>query len=211
MDDVRQVSLTQRVDPQIFVDFRQMDEAEALVSVGLYFGIRIDPGSPSVEANIRALVRQLDRQAMVENIAPMEQLVSNSIARPRLYAVMLGIFATVATILAAVGIYGVMAYAVTQRTREIGVRTSLGASRAHVLGAVLRQSFVLTVAGVLLGLGGAAALTRYLDQLLFELTALDPATFAAVATFFVAVAMIAAFVPARRAATVDPVTALRCE
>ena len=211
VDDVRQLSPTQNVDPQVFVDFRQIDENDPLTSVGLYFGVRTAGRSPSLAASIRALAGQLDRQAMVENIAPMEQLVSNAIARPRFYAVLLGIFAAVAALLAAVGIYGVMAYAVTRRTREIGLRMSLGARRAHVVGLVLRQCFVLTAAGVLIGTAGAAALTRYLDQLLFELTPLDPLTFAVMAASFCAVAMMAAFVPARRAATVDPVTALRCE
>jgi predicted permease len=211
VDDVRQISLTQTVDPQIFLDFRQVAGEDPLTGIGLYFGVRTDADSPAVAASIRGLVRQLDRQAMVENIAPMEQLVSNSIARPRLYAVMLAIFAAVAAILAAVGIFGVMAYAVTQRTREIGVRMSLGASRARVLRLVMRQTLALTTAGVLLGLGGAAALTRYLDQLLYDLTPLDPPTFVALAVTFCAVAMLAGYVPARRAATVDPVTALRCE
>jgi ABC-type antimicrobial peptide transport system permease subunit len=104
-----------------------------------------------------------------------------------------------------------MAYAVTQRTREIGIRVALGAGRARIMGLVLRQSAAVTVVGIVSGLGGAAALTKSLDQLLFGLTAQDPATFIGVALFFASVSMMAAFVPARRATRVDPLTALRLD
>src|SRR6185436_6296177 len=105
--------------------------------------------------------RQLDPHATVDNIATMNELVSNSIARPRLYAVMLGMFATVAVLLAAIGIYGVVTYSVARRTREIGIRMALGAARADVIGFVVRQSLTLTAAGIVLGLAAATALTRY--------------------------------------------------
>ena len=196
---------------QIFIDYRQVPDDEHMAGVGLYFSIRTDADPGVLAAPIRALVSELDSQAMVENIAPMNQLVSNSLSRPRLYAVLLGIFAGVAVVLAATGIYGVMAYAVTQRTREIGIRVALGAGRARVMGLVLGQSAIVTVIGIVLGLGGAAALTRYLDQALFGLTALDPATFAGVGMLFAAIATIAAFIPARRATKVDPLVALRFE
>jgi putative ABC transport system permease protein len=141
----------------------------------------------------------------------MSQLVSNSIARPRLYAMLLGIFAAVAVVLAAVGIYGVMAYSVTQRTREIGIRLALGATRADVISLVLGQSLALTAVGIVLGLAGAAGMTRYLSGLLFGLTPLDPTTFIGVALVFGAIATLSAFVPARRATRVDPLVALRYE
>jgi putative ABC transport system permease protein len=133
------------------------------------------------------------------------------ISRPRFYAVLLGIFAAVAVTLAAVGLYGVMAYSVTRRTREIGIRMALGAARADVLSLVLGQTLVLTVVGITLGLAGSAAFTRYLAGLLFGLTPLDPTTFIAVALVFGAVATGAALVPARRATNVDPLIALRYE
>jgi putative ABC transport system permease protein len=211
VEDVLQVSLTEKASPQIFIDFRQVPASEPLAGVGLYFGIRTDGERTSIASDARGIIHQLDRQLIVENVAPMDALVSNSIASPRLYAVLLGIFAAVAVLLAAIGIYGVMSYAVTQRTPEIGVRMALGASRAQVMRFVLRQSLVLTAAGLLVGLGGAAAVTRYLDQLLFGLTALDPATFVGVSLLFGIIAALAAFIPARRAVRVDPLIALRFE
>jgi len=142
-------------------------------------------------------------------VATMEQLVSNSISRPRLYAVLLGMFAGVAVTLAAVGIYGVLAYAVTQRTREIGIRMALGAERWNVMGLVMGQSAALIALGIALGLAGAAAFTRYLDTMLFGLTPRDPATFVTVSLTLAAIATLASYVPARRATRVDPLVALR--
>ena len=141
----------------------------------------------------------------------MDDIVSNRIARPRMYAVLLGIFAGIGVALAAIGIYGVMAYSVSQRTREIGIRVALGAQRAQVVGLVLNQSLVLTMAGIALGIAGAAVVTRYLEGFLFGLTPLDPATFIGVSVMFAAVALAAAFVPARRATKVEPLVALRFE
>ncbi|MGH9314580.1 MAG: FtsX-like permease family protein [Vicinamibacterales bacterium] len=128
-----------------------------------------------------------------------------------MYAILIGIFAALAVALAAIGIYGVLAYSVTQRTREIGIRMALGARRSEVMGLVLGQSLVLTAAGIALGLAAAAVVTRYLDRMLFGLTPLDPATFVAVSLMFGLVATLASYLPARRATKVDPVIALRCE
>ena len=211
VEDVRQANLLESPTPQIFIDYRQVPEDERIAGIGLYFSIRTDADPTALAPSIRDIVRQIDPQAMVENIAPMTQLVSNSLSRARLYAVLLGVFAAVAVALAATGIYGVMAYAVTQRTREIGIRVALGAGPARVMGLVLGQSAVITLIGIVLGLAGAAALTRYLDQLLFGLRALDPATFIGVGLLFAVIATVAAFVPARRATKVDPLVALRFE
>jgi putative ABC transport system permease protein len=211
VEDVRQFGPTENAQPQIFIDFRQIPDSEMLAGVGLYFAIRTDGQSTSVASSVRSMVRQLDRQLLIENVAPMELLVWNSIAQPRLYATLLAIFAGVAVVLAAIGIYGVMAHSVTERTREIGIRMALGAEHARVMRLVLGQSLVLTVAGIVLGLAGAAGLTRYFERLLFGLTPLDPTTFAAVALLFGAVATLAAFIPARRATKVSPLVALRGE
>jgi ABC-type antimicrobial peptide transport system permease subunit len=120
-------------------------------------------------------------------------------------------FAGVATVLSMIGVYGVLAYSVAGRTREIGIRVALGARRADVLRLVLGDIAILTAAGIVAGLMGAAAVTRYLRSMLFGLTPLDPFTFAAAAVLFAGVATLAAFLPARRAAEVDPLVALRCE
>ena len=137
--------------------------------------------------------------------------MSNSIAQPRLYAALLGIFAGVAVVLAGIGIYGVMACAVAQRTREIGIHVALGARRSQVMALVLGQSLLLVAVGLTLGLCGAAAVARYLEGMLFGLTPLDPTTYLVVSVMSAAVAILASYVPARRATTVDPLVTLRCE
>ena len=141
----------------------------------------------------------------------MEQVVASTISRPRMYAVLLGIFASVGTGLAAIGICGVVAYTVSQRTREIGIRMALGAQRSQVVSLVVGQCAMLTMSGILAGLAGAALLSRYLEGMLFGITPLDAATFTCVSVLFISIAMFAAFVPARRAALLDPLIALRTE
>jgi predicted permease len=211
VEDVRQFGPAQRADPQLFIDFRQVPESQRISGVGLYFTVRVDGDPTALVPNVRAISRELDSQTIVDNIAPLEQLVSNAIARPRLYAVLLGIFAIVAVLVAAIGIYGVMSHAVTRRTREIGIRVALGADRSAVMALILRQSVVLTAVGIALGAGGAMTLTRSLEHMLFGIKPLDAPTYAAVSVLYTAVATIAAYVPARRATQVDPLIALRHE
>jgi putative ABC transport system permease protein len=157
------------------------------------------------------VVRRADPEAPLYNVATLEQIVANSTTVPRMYAVLVGIFAAIAVSLAAIGIYGVMAYTVSERTREIGIRMALGAQPRAVLALVLGQCGALTLAGLVVGIAGAAAGSRYLEGLLFGVTPFDPATIAMVAAAFAAVACAAAFKPARRATSVDPAIALRCE
>jgi len=211
VEDVHQASLDQEAGPEIFVDFRQLPGPSGPPGSSRYVAMRIDGDQTAVAANVRSIARQLDAAALVEDVRPMAQLVSNSIARPRLNAVILGLFAAVAVVLASIGIYGVMAYSVTQRTREIGLRIAIGAQWVQVMTLVLRRSVTLIVVGLSLGLAGSAAVTRYLQGMLFGLTALDPSTFVAVAVLFGGVAFVATYVPARRAKNVDPIVALRCE
>jgi putative ABC transport system permease protein len=128
-----------------------------------------------------------------------------------MYAVLLGIFAAVAVLLAVIGIYGVMAHSVTSRTREIGVRMALGAQKSEVVTHVLRQSALSIGVGLALGLAGATAMTKYLEGMLFGVTPLDGLTFVAVSVLFLAVALFAAFLPSQRAAKINPVLALRYE
>jgi ABC-type antimicrobial peptide transport system permease subunit len=141
----------------------------------------------------------------------MDDVFSDSIARQRFLAQLLGIFAALALVLAAVGTYGVLSYLVTERQREIGIRMALGANRGNVLSLVLRQGLSTTVIGLVLGTAGALALTRLARSLLFEVKPTDPLTFVAVAAVITLVALFACVVPARRATKVDPIVALREE
>ena len=178
---------------------------------GSYFVVRTEADPASLVNSVRGIVRQIDADGVVDNIATMDQIVANAMSRPRLYAVLLGLFAGVAMVLAVIGIYGVLAYLVSHRTREIGIRMALGAQRSQVLGLVLRQAAVLTLTGIVVGVAGAVGLSRYLEGLLFGMTPLDVSTFAAVVVTFCGVAALASYVPARRATRVDPLVALRSE
>jgi len=141
----------------------------------------------------------------------MSQVAAESVSRRRFAMQLVGLFGILALLLAAVGIYGVIAYSVTQRTREIGIRVALGASRSAILRWVLKQGLVLTIAGVVIGLVGALALTRLLRSLLFGVGPTDIVTYGALAVLLTIVALIACYVPARRATKVDPLIALRYE
>ena len=208
VEDVLQFQLDQPPGSEMFIiDFIAAPPGFG----GTYFAVRT-PGSPlAISAEVRSIVRQIDPAATVDNIATMEQIVSNAVSGPRLYAVVLGMFAAVAVTLAAIGIYGVLAFIVTHRTREIGIRMALGAPSAAVVSLVVRQSAVQIVGGVVAGLAGAAMLSRYLEGLLFGVTPLDALTFVVAGAAFACVALVAAYGPARRATKVDPLVALRAE
>lgn len=220
--DVHQRAATDQIVPEIFVDYRQHMKAEALASpelaerrqnegaIGfLSFALRTSDAPSLHVPAVRAAINTIDPNIGIDAIAPMTALEASAIARERFYAVMLGVFAGVSALLAAIGIYGVLAYAVTQRTREIGVRIALGAARLQVIALVLRRGLLLTLSGVAIGLIAAAALSRYLQSMLFEIQPTDATTFIAVAAAFSTVAIAACYLPARRATTVDPVIALR--
>ena len=178
---------------------------------GYYFVVRTTRSTAAVVPVIRSIVRDLDPKVVVDDIATMNQIVSNSITTPRSYAVLLGTFSVAALALASIGLYGVLSYFIKQRTREIGIRIALGAESGNILRLVLRQGLGMSVAGLLFGLAGSAALTRYLRNMLFQVTPWDSVTFIVVSGFFMAVALLASYVPARHAATIDPISALRHE
>ncbi len=203
--DVRHRRLDASTGESVYLPFAQMPIG------GSGLAIRTSGRPESLITAVRGQVKQLDPDLPLTRVMPMTEVVARSVWQPRLYTALFGVFAAVALILATVGIYGVMSYAVTQRTREIGLRMALGAQRQDVLKLVVGQGVLLATIGVGVGLGAAVALTRLMSSLLFGVTATDPITFVAVSVVLAGVALGACFVPARRAAKVDPMVALRYE
>ncbi|MBI1763704.1 MAG: ABC transporter permease [Acidobacteria bacterium] len=162
-------------------------------------------------ASVKSAIWALDKDQPIYRLNLVEDLVSDALAEPRFYLLLLGCFAGFTLLLVALGIYGVMAYTVTQRTNEIGLRMALGASQAQVLTLLLKQGFRLALLGIVIGIGAALAMARLMAAFLFGVPATDPATFAVIAVLLLAIALLACYLPARRAAKVDPLIALRCE
>jgi putative ABC transport system permease protein len=207
VEDVKYRSLSRDAVPLVYATFAQNSEGYTT----MYLTVRATSDPLSLVGAVRHEIAQIDKNQPIANIATMESRVSNSVAQPRLEALLFGIFSGLAALLAAVGIYGVMSYSVTQRTREIGIRMALGAAQRDVLSMVLGQGFRLTAIGLAIGLAGALGLTRVLKKLLFGVSATDPAVFIAIAALLSAIALLATWVPARRATKVDPMVALRYE
>jgi putative ABC transport system permease protein len=169
-------------------------------------------GDPNTLASaIRSEVWSLDKSVTVSEVQSMDNVVSASTAQPRFYLFLLGTFAALALILAAVGIYGVMSYSVSRRTHEIGIRMALGANEGVVLKLVTGQGMTLALVGTAVGLGGALLVTRLMSSLLYGVRPTDPVTFVAVSLLLTVVALLATYIPARRATKVDPMVALRYE
>ena len=192
-----------RVRPMIYVAFAQMPVDSFAVAV------RGRGEASALVEPLRAIVNEIDRDLPVYRVRSMDQIAANAVAQPRLYTVLIACFALTAMLLSAIGLYGVLAYAVGQRTREIGIRLALGAKRGEVLRMVILQAGRLAVAGVGLGLGAAVLASRVLRSQLFEIAPTDLLTYATVGAGLLVVALVASWVPARRASRIDPLVALR--
>jgi putative ABC transport system permease protein len=178
---------------------------------GATFVIKTRQNPLSLEYDVRAAVRAVDGTQAISNLRTMEDVLSWALARRQFNMLLLSVFASLALLLSSIGIYGVMSYSVQQRTNEIGIRMALGAQARDVLWLIIRQGLALTMMGVMLGLVVALALTRLMKTLLFGLSATDPLTFTVIALLLTFVALLACWIPARRATKIDPMIALRCE
>jgi putative ABC transport system permease protein len=192
--------------PQVYASYEQ-ENWEA----GMTFVVRTASNLANVTPAVRAAIQFADPNVPVFAIQPLPQALGQSLSQPRFNMLLFGSFATLAVVLAAVGIYGVVSYLVTQRTHEIGVRIALGASHADVLRMEVGKGIKLSLAGVGIGLACAGVLTRLMAGLLYCVRPIDPATFATVSIVLTAVAGLACYIPARRATKVDPMVALRYE
>jgi putative ABC transport system permease protein len=203
--DVREFGLDEEYAAEIYLPMRQWPVGSMTIVAR-----SVVPPLSLVE-DVKRAVGEIDPDLPVSNVRTVEELVADSVAQPRFYMLLLAAFAGVALILAAIGIFGVMSYTVSQRTREIGIRMALGAHSSSVVSMVVRQAMWLALLGLSLGVVGALALSQTITTLLFDLSPTDPFTFATVATLLALVAFLASWLPARRAASVDPMVALRAE
>jgi putative ABC transport system permease protein len=198
-------SLSRANEPEYYLHYAQM----ALGSLNLVIRTSNDPRL--LARAVEEQVHELDRDIPVHRLKTLNQYLGSAVAQPKFNALLLGLFAALALLLTAIGLYGVMAYSVLQRTPEIGIRVALGAQRGDVLRLVLRHGLWLTASGLGLGLLAAVALTRLLQSLLYGVKATDPWIYAGVALLLAGVALLACWIPARRATQVDPLGALRYE
>jgi predicted lysophospholipase L1 biosynthesis ABC-type transport system permease subunit len=204
--DVKDAPASSAAEPAVWWPELQVQPARAMTLV-----VRSTSDSARVLDEIRQEMRRLNPSLALADIRMMTEVADRSVATPRFSLLLVVLFAGVALALAAVGMYGVVAYSVGQRTHEFGLRMALGAKPRDVLRLVLKDGVVLALAGVALGMVGALLLGKWLRSLLFQIASDDPATFAAVAAIAIVVAMLACYVPARRATQVDPMAALRSE
>ncbi|HEY6806527.1 MAG TPA: ABC transporter permease [Pyrinomonadaceae bacterium] len=208
--DVRQYGLDEQAIPEVYVPFLQ-DPLSTNYQRAMMLVAKTETEPGAVAASLRDQVTSLDRSLPIYALKPMNEYLYDSLARRRFNLTLLSVFGVVALLLAAVGIYGVISYSVSQRTQEIGIRLALGAKTRDVLLMVVRQGMVLAIAGILLGMIGAFVLTRLMKVLLFEVSPTDPVTFIATGSLLILVALLACLIPARRATRVDPLIALRYE
>ena len=213
--DIRMSRQQRQLQPTIYVPYLQQTPrwmgAGYAVRAGMYFVMRTGGNPMTLAASLRQAVAEVDPNKPVANLQTVEQNLDRQVQYVRLYVLLLGIFGAIAAGLAAIGIYGVMAYSVAERTREIGIRMALGASARDIFRLVVLHASILLAIGLTLGLAGSVALTRYLGSALYEVTATDQSTFVAVSFFLALIAVVACLIPTRRAVAVDPTVALRYE
>jgi len=203
--DVRNEGLSSRPSPAIYSPMSLMSRAK----LDLFIRTAGDP--MALAGTVRRIIREVEPEQPIQEMTPLEQVVHDSLAQPRFFAIVLGFFGAMALLLAATGAFAVLSYTVRERTHEIGIRMALGARGRDVLMHVVRQGMILTLLGVVIGVLGALALTRFLSSLLYGVKPTDPLTFVAVSLLLTGVALLACYIPARRATKVDPMVALRYE
>jgi predicted permease len=203
--DIRGNSLDEDIRPSVWIPHTQFSPGH------MSFILRTNGNPLALAGALRETIRALDPELPVTDVMTMDDVVAKTMARPRIVATLLSIFAVMALLLAGVGVYGVMAWSVAQRTQEMGIRIALGASRSTLIRNIFGEALALAAIGLSIGLGGAFALARMLRTVLAGITTDDPAAFAGVTALLGATALIASFVPAWRAASSDPLIALRVE
>ena len=203
--DVKSLGPSQAAPSTVYLPFNQAPINDVSLIV------RSSVAAAPIINGARAAIKEADSDLPIFDVKSMKDVLSDVVSRPRFYAILLGSFAAIALIIAALGIYGVISYTVSQRTRELGIRIALGAQRERVVRLVIRQGLTLTLVGIVIGVAGAYGVTRLIASLLFGVAPADPLTFAAVAATFIVIACIASYLPARRAASVDPIIAMRAE
>jgi putative ABC transport system permease protein len=203
--DSRRADLAAAPGPAIYFSLAQF----TLPFMGVV--VRTDAGESAVADAVRAAVRSLDPELPIDDVQTVQQVLERVTGQPRFRAMLVSAFATVALLLAAVGLYGLISFTVAQRVPEIGVRLALGATPSQVLRLVVGQGLRLSALGIAVGLAGAASVARVLQGLLFSISATDPAIYAGLALLLLSIAALACYIPARRAMRIDPMTALRAE
>jgi putative ABC transport system permease protein len=207
--DVHHFGLAEAPSPEVYTP--QAQEPWDFMAARMYVVLRTSGSPEALADDVQREVAALNKDVPVADLRTMQELVKGSVAQQRFRTLLIAAFALTALLLSGIGLYSVIAYATSQRTHELGIRAAIGARPADIFGLVMRQGLALTLAGIAIGIVGAIAAGRLVASLLYQVSAYDPITFAGVAVLFVAIASLAAFVPARRAARVDPALALRYE
>jgi putative ABC transport system permease protein len=207
--DVRQMGVDEPVKAEMYLPYQQIKDQQWFAPRDLVIRTTVEP--LSIVAAVRSEIHQIDADQPIANIRTMDEVLGEETATRRLGMTLLAAFAGLALLLASLGIYGVLAYFVVQHTQEIGVRLALGAQRRDILGLVLKKGMMLALVGVVIGLGAAFALTRFMASLLYGVGAADPLTYAIITLLLTVVALCACYLPARRATKVDPMVALTYE